>query len=291
VLERRSPIALLVGSLTRDVWADAPGLEASPGGVVHHAGPALARLGLEVRVVTRLAARDRAELAGPLERAGVQVHALPSRETTTYRNDYSGESDSHVLLACSDPIQLDDIPPGWRTADLVQLGPLHPADVAPEVPAGLAAIIGLDAQGWVRARPDEQRRADQQRRAHDVGERLRHVDVLQVSESDLGEIVQGASPESFAAACGLAELIVTRGARGASVWTSGSRADVPARPVRPRDARAKAGSGDVFLACYLWQRAAGADPAAAARVAAAICSIKLVRGELPAGLDAKEFAA
>lgn len=286
MIERRFPIALLIGSLSRDLWAGGPGLEASSaGGVVHHAGLALARLGLEVRVVTRVHARDREELAAPLERAGVQVLALPSRETTTYRNDYSGERDSHELLACSEPIQLDDLPPAWRRADLAQLGPLHPADVAPGVAAGLSGRIGLDAQGWVRAR------AGDERRAPDVEGRLRGVDVLQVSESDLGDVVQGLDPGSFASSFGLPELVVTRGARGASVWVRGRRTDVPARPARPRDARAKAGAGDVFLACYLWQRAVGAEPEEAARVAAAICAIKLVRGELPVGLDAKEFAA
>jgi sugar/nucleoside kinase (ribokinase family) len=286
VIQRRSPTALLVGSLTRDLWADAPGPAASSaGGVVHHAGLALARLGLAVRVVTRVAERDRAELTAPLLRAGVTVHALPSRATTTYSNDYSGERDSHVLLACSDPIRLEDVPLDWRRADLVQLGPLHPSDVAPGVAAGLSARVGLDAQGWVRALKGEERHTA------DVAAMLGNVDVLQVSESDLAEIVRGDSPDSFAAACGAAELIVTRGARGASVWTQGRRFDVPARPVRPRDARAKAGSGDVFLASYLWQRATGAEPETAARVAAAICAIKLVRGELPVGLDAKEFAA
>ena len=281
----RRPIALLVGSLSRDLWAEGHGPEtSSPGGVVHHAGLALARLGLEVRVVTRLHDGDRA-LRAPLERAGVQIHALPSRETTTYRNDYSGESDSHLLLACSDPILPEDVPRGWRRADLAQLGPLHPADVAPQLAGELAARIGLDAQGWVRGRAREPRGAP------DVALRLRGVEVLQVSETDLDEIVQGQSAESFAAAHGVSELLVTRGARGASVWVRGRRADVPARPARPRDARAKAGAGDVFLACYLWQRARGADPEAAAQVAAALCAIKLVRGELPAGLDAKEFAA
>lgn len=286
VAQRRFPTALLVGSLSRDLWTESPGCEASSaGGVVHHAGLALARLGLAVRVVTRLHERDRAELCAPLERAGVEVRALPSRETTTYRNDYSGESDSHVLLACSEPIHLDDVPPAWRRAQLAQLGPLHPADVAPDVASGLAARIGLDAQGWVRARAGEPRpRHDVRRLAHDLA-------VLQVSESDLAEVLQDLTPESFFAAGGVRELIVTRGARGASLWIEGRRADIPARPAHPRDVRAKAGAGDVFLACYLWQRATGADPEAAARVAAAICAIKLVRGELPAGLDAKEFAA
>jgi sugar/nucleoside kinase (ribokinase family) len=286
VIQPRAPVALLVGSLSRDLWLDGSGPAASsPGGVVHHAGLALARLGLEVRVVTRLHESDGAELLASLERAGVQIRALPSRETTTYRNDYSGESDSHLLLACSDPIQLDDVPPAWRCADLAQLGPLHPTDLAPDLAAGLSARVGLDAQGWLRARAGEERSAP------DAKTLSRGVDVLQVSESDLAALLEGRTPEVFAGACGVSELVVTRGARGASVWTDGRRTDVPARPAEPRDARAKAGCGDVFLACYAWQRAVGADPETAARAAAALCAIKLVYGEIPAGLDRKEFAA
>jgi sugar/nucleoside kinase (ribokinase family) len=252
--------------------------------VVHHAGLALAHLGLEVRVVTRLHECDQAELLAPLERAGVQVLALPSKETTTYRNDYSGESDSHFLLACSEPIGAEDVPHAWRSPDFAQLGPLHPADLAPGVTAALTGRIGVDAQGLVRS-------VMGQTRAPAPLGLLRGADVLQVSESDLGVVAQGESPESLASACGVSELIVTRGAQGATVWIRGQRADIPARPVRPHDARAKAGAGDVFLACYLWQRTAGASPETAARVAAALCAIKLSRGEIPAGIDAKEFAA
>ena len=275
-----------MGALSRDLWTEAPSAEPStPGGVVHYAGIALARLGVEVRVVTRMHERDRAELTAPLERAGVQVCALPSRETTTYRNDYTGEHDVHALLACSDPIQLDDLPRAWRAADFAQLGPLHPDDVAPEVASGLAARVGLDAQGLVRTRGEGLARAGA------LDAILPHVGSLQISESELGPVLQGESPSAFAARSGVAELIVTRGRRGANVLAGGRWHEIPARPARPRDARAKAGCGDIFLACYLWQRAAGADPEGAARSAAALCAIKLTRGEIPADLDTKEFAA
>jgi sugar/nucleoside kinase (ribokinase family) len=278
--------ALLVGAISRDLWSAESGLESStPGGVVHHAGLALANLGLEVHVVTRVHPRDRAELLAPLERAGVRVHALPSLETTTYRNDYTGEGDAHALLACSDPILPDDVPPHWRSANFAQLGPLHPDDVMPELASELSTLVGIDAQGLVRTRSGTLERSPR------LDAILPHVHVLQVSESELASVLGGATAEEFAARGAVAEWIITYGARGARVRAGGSWADIPARPAQPCDARAKAGAGDVFLASYLWQRASGVAPDAAARSAAALCAIKLTRGGIPAGLDVKEFAA
>jgi len=45
--------------------------------------------------------------------------------------------------------------------------------------------------------------------------------------------------------------------------------EVPIRPARVQDPRAKTGAGDTFLACYSWQRTLGA---------------KLEHGELPTGI-------
>src|SRR5262245_44734012 len=78
--------ALVLGAITRDLEAGQP---AVAGGVVPYAGRAFAALGARTRVVTRVRDADAAELLAPLRAAGVDVHALPSAETTTYANDYS----------------------------------------------------------------------------------------------------------------------------------------------------------------------------------------------------------
>src|SRR5262245_19112785 len=141
------PSALVLGAITRDVE---PGGAWSPGGVVHYAGLAFAALGAHTRVVTRSRAEDAHELLEPLRAAQVETHALASRETTTYANDYSGSEDQHELLAASDPIGPSDLPLSWRRADAIHLGPLHRRDLLPETLAVLEGKVGIDLQGLVR---------------------------------------------------------------------------------------------------------------------------------------------
>ncbi len=267
------PIALVLGAVTRDELIESSGnREVAPGGVVTYAGTALARLGARVRVVTRLHDSDCDALIGPLRAEGVDVHALPSRRTTRYSLDYSGDSDMHELREASDPITLGDVPLEWRVADLVQLGPLHRRDLLPETVATLSGFTGLDVQGLVR----------EPKATPDLPKLLAHVDVLQVSEEELGALLEGESLEGFARRFDLAEVLVTRGARGASLLTREARYEVPALE---SSGRHRIGAGDVFLACYLLQRVRGSTPHAAAGFATRACAEKIDSGQVPKGFE------
>ena len=103
-----------------------------------------------MRVLTRAAERDDG-LLDALRAAGAQVVRLPSARTTECRNRYGPRGDRHELWACSDPISASDVPAAWRSADLIQLGPLHPGDLAPGISREFSGRVGLDVQGLVRA--------------------------------------------------------------------------------------------------------------------------------------------
>ena len=268
----RRPSALVLGAVTRDLE---PGGAFRPGGVVVHAGHALARLGVRTRIVTRVATGDAAVLLAPLHTEGVEVRALPSRATTTYRNDYSGPTDRHELRGTSDPIAPDDIPADWRHADVVQLGPLHPHDLTPATAAVVRGFRGLDVQGLVRVPGTAMLRA-----AAVLPEFLPHADVVQASEQELAAMLAGDTIERFLARYGVGELIVTRGARGATIVTAGRRLDVRAAPAT---GTARVGAGDAFLATYLLARAQGEPPAAAGGAAARVSALKVAHGDLPPG--------
>ncbi len=273
MLRGQAITALVVGAVTRDEIRSASGeRQLEPGGVPTYAGTALARLGARVRVVTRLCEGDRDTLLAPLLAEGVEVHALPSALTTRYALDYSGALDVHELRATSDPIGPDDVPESWRCADLVQLGPLHRRDLLPALVENLSGSTGLDVQGLVREPHGKS----------DLPRVLSRVDVLQVSEGELGALLEGEPLEAFARRCGLREVLITRGARGASLLTAGTRHDVPAAPSTGRH---RIGAGDVFLACYLLQRVCGAAPERAAEWAARVCAEKIDAGQVPKGFD------
>jgi sugar/nucleoside kinase (ribokinase family) len=271
--------ALVVGSISRDLLASG---ESAPGGVPQWAGLALLRLGARVRVLTRAADADDA-LLDPLRRAGAEVLRVPSRATTACRNDYTIEGDRHELWACSDPIAPEHVPDEWRSADLVQLGPLHRRDLAPGIARVLRARVGLDAQGLVRSGRGPRTRLA---RARGLEAQLAGVDVLKASDAELPFLLgPGQSPEDWLARHGIRELLITRGARGASLITSDGRIELPARPAR---ARHLVGAGDVFLAAYLYARVLGASSLAAARLATRASAAKIEAGEIPAGFAVEE---
>jgi sugar/nucleoside kinase (ribokinase family) len=274
--------ALVVGSISRDLLANG---EVEPGGVPHWAGLALLRLGAHVRVLTRAAASDDG-LLDPLRRAGAEVIRLPSAATTTCRGEYGPAGDRHELWACSDPIAAVDVPEDWRSADLIQLGPLHPRDLAPGLARALRGLVGLDVQGLVRAgRGPDTHLAP----AEDLDAQFQGVEVLKAGEAELPFVLRaGESPEALLARHGIRELLVTRGARGASLIAGESRLELPALPAR---ALHPVGAGDVFLAAFLFARARGRSRLEAGRLASRASAAKIELGVLPAGFAVEESRA
>jgi len=257
---------LVVGSVSRDLERGAPAGIQVPGGVVTHAGLAHAGLGAVVRVVTSLRPADARVLLAPLRAAGVAVRARRSRGTTTCLNAYGGDEDLHEVTERSDAIRLADVPRAWRRSDIVQLGPLHPRDVMPDVSACGGAFCGLDVQGLLRG----PRREVPQTWLRVLG----GCHVVQVSASDAPRLLAGDSLERWRRRMGVRELVVTRGAQGAVVVTERGCVSIP--PTRVVVGH-PTGAGDVFLAGYLQGRARGLPPARAGRLAARTAALHLAR--------------
>lgn len=277
-IAEQGPTALVVGALSRDVSlhrGSARELPEQPGGVVHHAGLAFARLGGRTRVVTRSRPDDSTALLRPLRGAGVEVRCLPSERTTCYANDYSGAVDRHRLLAVSDPIRAQDVPEDWRESTCIQLGPLHRSDLEPEVAAVCRGLRGLDVQGLVRVATAGDIRLLPHPEMHRF---LEHVEVVQASQTELPALLDGDSLERFVRRHAVREMLVTRGLQGATVMVGGHEKHVAVTPVQ---GGFRIGAGDVFLAAYLFLRATGRDPVEAGQGAAEICGARIRTGRVP----------
>ena len=271
----RELTALVLGAVTRDVE---PGGTTAPGGVVHYAGLAFAALGARTRVVTRARAEDAAELLAKLRAARVETRAWPSAETTTYANDYSGSEDLHELLSTSDPITPDDLPEAWRRADAIHLGPLHRRDLAAETLAVLDGRVGIDLQGLARLSSPSGTRLAPNPALKDF---LVRVAVAKAAEEEIAVLLEGRTLVDFRREFGIAELLVTRGARGALLVTRTGVEEIPAVPARKLF---PTGAGDVFLAAYLFARASGRDPRPAGDFAARASAAQIERGFVPGEL-------
>ncbi len=106
---------------------------------------------------------------------------------------------------------------------------------------------------------------------------FQHADLIKMNEEELSMVVSWLSEESFASETEMLdlllsvfpdkELIVSRGARGASYYAEGISCSVPAIPVSVVDT---IGSGDSFLAAFLSKKLEGADIEEAMRYATAM---------------------
>lgn len=105
-------------------------------------------------------------------------------------------------------------------------------------------------------------------------ELLQHVTVLKLAEEEATALFGEISAESLAT-LEVPELIVTRGSKGALVYTNGELTEVPARPAVP-NAEAT-GAGDEFAAIYIASRSHGRSPVVAAHRAAAFVGAVLSR--------------
>jgi len=133
------------------------------------------------------------------------------------------------------------------------------------------ALVAYDPNIRLNVEPNLARWRDQ------LAWMLPRTDLLKVSDEDLGLLLPGAPIEDFATRAlnaGVALVVVTRGAQGASGWTAQGRVDTAPVPVTVVDT---VGAGDTFQAALItWL----AEHGALARPALAALTVDALRGAL-----------
>jgi sugar/nucleoside kinase (ribokinase family) len=222
------------------------------------------RLGLRAAVVT--SAPGSMNLASLLP--GVDVHRVPSRRATTFRNSYQDGRRIQFLLAQARALDLPDVPEAWLATPIVLLGPVY-CEVPPEMTSLFPdCLVGVSAQGWLR-RADAQQRVTTSPWPDSAA--WPYVHVLFVGAEDIAS--DAGLLDRWAAAFPI--VVCTDSSRGARVHAAGRWRHIDAFPAREVD---PTGAGDVFTTAFLVRLSETDDPALAARFAAAAAAI-CVSGE------------
>jgi sugar/nucleoside kinase (ribokinase family) len=257
-----TPDFLVIGHVTRDLLADGT---YRLGGTALYAAVTAARLGCRVAVYS--AGGPELDLA-PLYQAAPEAHVVcrPAPGSTTFANRYTGGHRQQILLDRAGPLLPDDLPPAWRAAPVVLLGP-----VAQEVPPTWAecfrhAVLGACLQGWLRTwdGAGQVRFAPWEEALH----WLPRFRAAFLSVEDLGERQDLAV--AYAAHCPL--VLLTAGPQGATLYQQGRPEPVAPFPAQEVDST---GAGDVFATAFLVRYAEGSPLAAAARFAAAAAALSV----------------
>jgi len=245
------------------------------GGAVYFGGIALARLGLVVGVVTRLAQDDSWMLAD-FHREGIEVFPVYTPQSTGIENIYPDpNSDRRTcrFLGFAGTFRPEDLPDvearlyyvGTVMADEVDLTFLR--EVARRGP------LALDPQGCLRRRVGDELVTEDWPEA---GEALPLVKYLKVDDREAAalagtEDIQRAA--EILAGMGPDEVVLTHHG-GVLVYAGGEFHEAP---FRPRCLAGRTGRGDTCFATYLGRRLLGDPPGEAARFAAALTTLKLER--------------
>ena len=250
------PDFLVIGHVTRDLQED----DYTIGGTVTFASLTARNLGQRTAVVTR--ASPDLNL-NPLYQ-GIEVLRLPSPVTSTFQNLYSTDGTrTQFLRAVAERIKAEDIPPAWREAKIVLLGPLTGELEGSIVEVFPHSLIGVTPQGWMRCWDGDGRVFPKPWEG--AAEVLNYAQVVIFSEKDVGK------DESVIQACArmVDTLVVTSGPGGATVYHRGEVCHLPAFEAVEVD---PTGAGDVFAAAYLIELGRSGDPYAAAHFANCVAS-------------------
>ncbi len=266
----------VIGHVTVDRLATPSGWLECAGGTATYFSLALARLGGDVAVLTRMAQEDADALLAGERELGIEVARSDSPKTTEFENRYlDDDRDRRVQRVGAVALPFVPADLGDVRARLFHLGPLTHDDMSLEFLEAVArrGRVSLDVQGLVRRIvrggveladwPEKERG-------------LAGVSVLKADEDEARVLTGEGDPERSArrlASWGPEEVLVTLAGRGSVVCHRDEVHRVGAvateRPVDPT------GCGDTFMAGYVFARLKGRDVVSAARFGAAAAALKL----------------
>lgn len=276
----KAPDYLVIGHICADLLEDG---RTVLGGTALYSALTAARLGWRVGVLTR-------GLYGQVVK-GIEIPSLDqyagemsfvvqeAEDTTVFMNRYEPGRRVQYLKHWGGEIDLRGLPPHWRNARVIHLGPIA-QEIDPKQTGALTPrFLGATPQGWLRDWDNPQGivRHKALRLPSDFVNRL---DGIVVSDEEIGhcrEVVERVGRRRLG--------VITRGENGARVIAGGVINDLPGYEAPANDLT---GAGDVFAAAFFTK---AVDPASSAtqsgQFANAVAALSL-RGVGPSGVPTRE---
>ncbi|MFQ5819200.1 MAG: PfkB family carbohydrate kinase [Candidatus Heimdallarchaeota archaeon] len=267
----------IIGHVTRDIIRIRDVTRKIPGGTAYYTSLPLQRLGLNVAVITKLAAEDKTSLLNELKQNGITIFCGESPETTIFENIYHEETRSdrvqkvRAIATSFSPRDIDQV-----SAPVFHLGPLTKEDIPLKLLEELSkrnVLISLDIQGFIRNIENEiVRESDWAGKQKG----LVFVDILKANINEARILTGEDNAEQAAsrlAEYGPREIIVTLGNKGSVIYSNKQIYRIPAFP--PKKIVDPTGCGDTYIAGYLYQRLRSSDHDKIGRFAAKLATLKL----------------
>jgi sugar/nucleoside kinase (ribokinase family) len=250
---------LALGHVAHDLTSNGPRL----GGTVAYAALTAQALGMKAGIVTAVGKETSLEALD-----GIPVISINSPHSTTFENIYTGKRRVQYLRAQAEAIDFHQVPPAWRNASIVHLGPIAnemdsilPDDFSP-------ALLCVTPQGWMRQWDPE---GLVSLRGWENAEMvLKNAGAVVISREDVNggnELIEHLAHQTRM-------LVVTEGAEGCVLYWHGDRRRFRAPDVNELDAT---GAGDIFAAAFFVRLLNTRDPWEAARFATLIASHSVTR--------------
>ena len=282
----RAPDYVVIGHICADLLPDGT---AVLGGTALYSALAAAELGWRVGVLTRGAygrTIDGIEIPSLDPYAGkLNLIVQEAERPTVFVNEYRAGRREQTVPHWAGEIDLRGLPPHWRNARVVHLGPIAQEIDMRQTGSLTPEFLGVTPQGWMREWP---RSGGKVKLTHLrlAPELLSRIDGVIVSEEEISlsrDTVDHVGSRRLA--------VITRGEYGSRVIYAGSHAELPGLKV---DAKDLTGAGDVFATAFFIKATDRTVSAVnAARFANAVAALSL-REIGPSGIptlsEVEEFA-
>lgn len=280
----RTPDYLLIGHITADLLDNG---EVVLGGTALYSALTAARLGASVAILTRgVFGTEVAGMKVPgLEQyAGdLQIIVQDADVPTTFVNTYLGSRRRQEIRHWAGPIDLRGIPPHWRNAKIVHLGPIADEIDRRSIAGLTTGFLGVTPQGWMRDWPRERGGVVRHTQLRLPVDLVNRIDCAIVSDEEIfqaRDVIERVGERRMS--------VVTRGPEGATIYHAmrpeeveglrpGSRQfrtlEIPGIDVK---VKSLTGAGDVFAAAFFMKASERTSSAQeAGRFANAVAGLSL----------------